>query len=43
MFDSKRDVDELLHEDAENRAYRKAQEQKKHEYREKNKRTDYER
>ena len=43
MFDSKRDVDELLHEDAENRAYRKAQEQKEHEYREKNKRTDYER
>ncbi len=43
MFDSKRDVDELLHENAE-RAYQREREQKKQqEHREKNNRIDYER
>ena len=44
MFDSKRDVNELLHEDAKERAYQREREQKKQQVRrEKNHRTDYER
>lgn len=43
MFDSKRDVDELLHEDAEERAYWKEQNHKLQEHREKKNRTDKER
>ncbi len=44
MFDSHRDVNALLHKEAEERAYRKAQEQKKQQMRrKKNHRTDKER
>ena len=44
MFDSQRDVSELLHEDAENRAYQREREQKKQQMRrKKNHRTDKER
>lgn len=44
MFDSKRDVVELLHEDAEERAYQREREQKKQQvHREKNHRSDNER
>ncbi|WP_418534290.1 MobQ family relaxase [Gallintestinimicrobium sp.] len=44
MFDSKRDVNDLLHEDAEEQAYQREQEQKKQQVRrEKNHRTDPER
>ena len=44
MFDSKRDVDELLHEDEEERAYQREREQKKQQVRkEKNHRADKER
>lgn len=44
MFDSQRDVAELLHEDAENRAFQRELEQKKQQgRREKNHRTDKER
>ena len=44
MFDSKRDVNDLLHEDAEERAYQRGREQKKQQVRrEKNHRTDPER
>lgn len=44
MFDSKRDVAELLHEDAENRVFqRELEQQKQQERREKNHRTDKER
>ena len=44
MFDSKRDVNELIHEDAEERAYQRGWEQKKQQVRrEKNHRTDPER
>lgn len=44
MFDSKRDVNDLLHEDAEERAYQREREQKKQQvHREKNHRSDNER
>ena len=44
MFDSKRDVAELLHEDAEERVYQREREQKKQQVRrEKNHRSDNER
>ena len=44
MFDSKRDVNDLLHEDAEERAYQREREQKKQQVRrEKNHKTDPER
>ena len=44
MFDSKRDVSELLHEDAEERAYQRERDQKKQQVRrEKNHRIDKER
>ena len=44
MFDSKRDVNDLLHEDAEERAYQREREQKNQQvHREKNHRSDNER